>query len=190
MKIAITGTMGAGKSSVSDYLKSLGFSVLDTDKMVHEYYRKDGKLYTQIIDTFGKDVLANDEIDRKKLASIVFSDKQQLNILEEMVHPVVLKDIQSVDDRNSIIFFEVPQLFESNMEANFDKIIMIDADKDVRIQRLLNRGLSLETIENRLLHQMSGEKKREKSDYIIENNNEITSLYSKVDALLEKLKEG
>jgi len=189
MRIGITGTMSAGKSSVSKIIKELGFMVYDTDQIVHDYYEKDAVLYDQIIDLLGKEILDEKlEIDRKKIAYKVFNDKQLLEDLESLIFPQVRKDIETLSEDDALTFFEVPLLFEAQYDDIFDFIIVVDAKEKTRIQRAMNKGLELEDIENRMKRQMSAEEKRNRADFIIENNHDMESLDEEVQEVLEIIK--
>ena len=189
MRIGITGTMSAGKSSVSKIIKELGFMVYDTDQIVHDYYEKDAVLYDQIIDLLGKEILDDKlEIDRKKIAYKVFNDKQLLEDLESLIFPQVRKDIETLSEDDALTFFEVPLLFEAQYDDIFDFIIVVDAKEKTRIQRAMNKGLELEDIENRMKRQMSAEEKRNRADFIIENNHDMESLDEEVQEVLEIIK--
>lgn len=189
MRIGITGTMSAGKSSVSKIIKDLGFMVYDTDQIVHDYYEKDAVLYSQIIDLLGKEVLDDKlEIDRKKIAYKVFNDKKLLEKLESLIFPQVRKDIDTLSENESLTFFEVPLLFEAQYDDIFDFIIVVDAKEKTRIQRAMNKGLELEDIENRMQRQLSAEEKRNRADFIIENNHDMESLKEEVQEVLEIIK--
>ena len=189
MRIGITGTISAGKSSVSKIIKDLGFMVYDTDQIVHDYYEKDAVLYDQIIDLLGKEILDEKlEIDRKKIAYKVFNDKSLLENLESLIFPQVRKDIETLSEDDALTFFEVPLLFEAQYDDIFDFIIVVDAKEKTRIQRAMNKGLELEDIENRMKRQLSAEEKRNRADFIIENNHDMESLKEEVQEVLEIIK--
>ena len=188
MKIAITGSIGSGKSLVGSYLRSLGYTVIDTDTLVHEFYGSSNILYQAVVDVFGLDVLGDaGEIDRKKLGQRVFSDALALNDLESIVHPAVADYIQTYNAEGVTVFFEVPMLFESEMDEYFDSVLMIDVDEDLSLERLVLRGTSRGDALSRLKHQMDPKLKIEKSSTVIHNNSSIDDLYRNIDAYLEEL---
>lgn len=189
MKIAITGTIGGGKSSVSRRLIDLGYDVYDTDKMVHAYYEKDGRMESTVIDMFGDAVLGNDgTIDRSKLANIVFNDIDRLFELESKVYPIVADHIESLYiSSKGMMFFEVPMLFESKLEDNFDAIIMVTAPFDLRMKRLQDRGMTLDDVKRRSMRHMDEKEKIEKSDIIINNDSDLDSLNAKIDSVIKQL---
>ncbi|QIK70208.1 dephospho-CoA kinase [Erysipelothrix sp. HDW6C] len=193
MKIAVTGTIGAGKSKASSYLVSKGYPVFDTDKLVHQYYEPNGCLYDTVRVLFGPSILADDEtIDRRKLGARVFSDSSALDALEAHVFPVVSEHVAALyrsieNHENMLVFFEVPMLFEAHMENEYDCIIMINADYDIRIPRLMKRGLREDDVLKRMERHMDETQKMNKSDIIVWNNDTESQLYEQLDRVLETL---
>lgn len=187
MIVGITGTMAAGKSTLSQKIKDMGYPIYDTDKMVHHYYEPNGVLYKDLIKTFGQDILAADkQIDRQKLAKLVFSSHDNLNKLEKLVFPTVLKEMNELaGNRDTLIFFEVPLLFEAGMEDFFDKIIVVDANQEVRIQRAMQRGLSRQDVLKRMARQWPAEKKRAKADFVLDNSGDLKSFEKEIEDLLD-----
>lgn len=192
MKIGITGTIGSGKSSVSHHIVDLGYQVYDMDRLTHSFYEPEGILYEYIIELLGPEILRVDKtVDRQLMSKILFTNTNLLEQLEKKVFSEVRVFIQDIhDDRNSMIFFEVPLLFESKMEDLFDCIIMVSADYDVRIKRLLNRGMKTEDINLRMNRQYSEKIKEEKSDYILYNNSTVVDLNQETEKLIKKIKKG
>lgn len=188
MKIAITGSIGSGKSACSAYLRTLGYTVFDTDKMVHAYYEPDGKAYKELIDTFGTEILDdNKNVDRKVLAGIVFQDQVKLDQLEGILYPHLAQEILETNDSYDYIFYEVPVLFESGFEIYFDTTVMIDIDEDIALERLQGRGMALDDVKRRLKFQMSPQEKRDRADVIIENNSTVKAFHDKIEVFLNKL---
>ncbi len=189
MKIAITGTIGGGKSSVSRILMDKGYSVHDTDKMVHTYYDKGGRLENVVIEMFGEDVLdETGKIDRTKLGNIVFTDFSKLSQLESKVYPIVSNHVAELyDNSDDLIFFEVPMLFESHLEDSFDLIIMVTAPLDIRMSRLKERGMSEEDVVRRSKRHLDETKKIEKSDIIINNDGDYKTLSDKIELLIKEI---
>ncbi len=179
MIIAITGTIGAGKSSVAHFFKNKGYSVYDTDKMVHRYYEKGAVAYNWLLASYGNSILDDTQaLDRQKLADRVFSSKESLEKLENFIFPIVREEILElkVKHKDDIAFIEVPLLFEAKMETLFDKIITVDAFSKIRHQRLLNKGLSLRDIRSREKRQYGSVKKKSMSDIVVNNNKDLEHL--------------
>lgn len=186
MKVAITGTIGAGKSTVARMMQEMGYRVYDMDQWVHELYETDTELLAEIKQVFGEAVFNYNKLDRKALARLVFKDDDKLDKLEAMVFPLVYARLQALID-DGIIVVEVPLLFESKGEAYFDAIIVCDADKELRHKRLTQRGMSPEDIEARERRQFSDAYKREHADYLIDNSADKASLKKQLLALKGEL---
>lgn len=187
-KIAITGSMASGKSSVSDYLRNLGYAVFDADATVHELYECDETLKQEMIAHFGKEILHNNRISTTRLRDILTACPNQKEIVEQLVHPRVLAQwLQfSASKPDHLVFAEVPLLFEVGWEPYFDEIWFVYADAHVVLDRLKkNRNLDQETIKTMLKWQMDPQKKCAKSTFVLYNNTEIKSLHDQIDQRLK-----
>lgn len=192
LKVGITGNIAAGKSTVESLLIEKGYKVLDADDIAHDLLR-DKTVKAKIVEMFnGYDVLEDGELSREKLGKIIFSNKQDRDKLESILHPLIKNDIRQFfsasEHREDVVFVAVPLLFEAKFEDLFDKIALVYADDDIRIERLIERNdLNEEMAQNRLDIQMSQDKKKPLSAYIIFNNNGIDDLVVQVDDFVEKL---
>ena len=184
MKIGISGTMGAGKSSVSAYIASKGYPVYDADKIVHDLYNTI-ELQDFLVRRFGNDIVDDNGVNRKKLGEFVFSDSSALSDLEAKVYPMVFDVIEKFDE--PIVFVEVPLLFEAGFESLFDIIVVVEADPMVRLERLKKRGLSDGEIKSRDLRQWSHDEKVSNADVVIDNSYGFDKLYKDVDTFLERI---
>lgn len=182
MKIAITGTIGSGKSTVSAYLRNKGYAVFDCDRTNSELLKPGNKGYNALIKAFSDEILNEDQtIDRKRLSAIVFNDSKQLKILNSIMHPLIREEMLIEMNRNNLFLAEVPLLFETDFYQLFDYKLLIVADYDIAIERLIKRGLSEDDAISRIKNQMDVEEKIRKSDYIIDNNQGLNELYQKID---------
>lgn len=189
MKIGITGSIACGKSTISRYLLEAGFIVVDTDKLSYLLTLKGNLCYNDIVSYFGsKILLANGEIDRKKLGDIVFNDKVKKEKLESIIHPHIRRTIKNYSD-DEITFFEVPLLFEAHMEDLFYKIITVYVDEKTQIKRLMARNnISKQEALNRIENQMSLKEKIIKADYIIDNTKTLEDSFNQMEDILYILK--
>ena len=183
MRIAITGTIGSGKTTVSDYIRSLGYEVFDCDAVNAEILEKRGHelLYESFSECFYDNIL-----DKEKLADIVFSDAEKKKQLEDIMHPLILEELEKIN--TNTVIAEVPLLFEVNWDQYFDVKILVVADRNIAISRLEKRGLSYDDAVKRIENQMSTQEKIKKADRIIYNNGSLSLLYAQIDLLLSDLK--
>ena len=192
IKYAITGNIASGKTAVEKFFRQKGFNVLDTDKVAHDLL--ENEVLKSVIEAFGEEILTNNKPDRAKLAEIVFKNAEKRKILENIIHPLVKEKILSFFNENEsekAVFVAVPLLFEAGMEHIFDKIILVVADDEIRLERLMARnGLEQNDALRRIKSQMSQFEKFEKSDYVFHNNAEFDNLKNQVDDFCNKILEG
>lgn len=174
-KIAITGGIGSGKSFVCNIFKCFDIPIFDSDNFAKFLMETDVKIIDEIKKTFGNDIYSPiDELDRKRLADIVFNDKEKLTILNSIVHPAVRNYFERwilFQNDPPYVITENAILFESGQADFFDKIITVTADEEIRISRVMERNtIPREKVLERINNQMSNEYKIEHSDYIIMNN--------------------
>ncbi|MDE6886663.1 MAG: dephospho-CoA kinase [Helicobacteraceae bacterium] len=199
--IVLTGGIGSGKSTASRILKSLGYDVIDLDIISHNKLESS---IDEIIKHFGKEILIENKIDRKKLADIVFSDKNKLSILENILHPQirfeVYRQAKILESYNKIYFIDIPIFFEIREKQikekkkntyDIDKILLIYAPKSMQIKRIMQRNnLSYNEALIRIENQIDIEKKKEKATFIIENTSDIETLKTNIEQLLNMLKSS
>ena len=192
--IAITGSIGSGKSSALKYFKELGYPTLSSDEVVHDIYASNRDIQEQIEAIVKQPLFDEKGVDRALLSSIIFNRPDLKQRVEEVVHQAVGREIEvwlKLHEQEEFGFVEVPLLFETEGQTHFDLTLMIAIDEKLQIERLIqNRGLTLESIEERLNSQMSQAKKRELADYVIENNNSLLELQDKLDEFLKETKRG
>ena len=172
--VGLTGGIGSGKSTVINHFKELGITCYQADNEAKKLMDSDVDLIKKIKNSFGDSIYINSKLDRKKLSTIVFRDKQKLEILNSIVHPVVnshftnyckgLKDIY--------IIKEVAIIFETGTQNQFDRIILVRAPKEERIKRIINRDkCNRQDVVNRIHNQISDDHKIDECDFIIDNIN-------------------
>lgn len=193
MIIGITGSIACGKSTVSNYLKSKGYVVIDADKIGHEAL-DNGYVREKLVLVFGKEIQENNKIDRQKLGNLVFGNTSNLNILNSIIHPEIRKMILEEINKNKdkeIIFIDIALLFEAKFDDLVDKIIVVYVDENIQLTRLMKRNsITQEEALNRIKSQMSSIEKVKLADYTINNNLDVTNTYIQIDKVLLELKEG
>lgn len=189
MKVAITGSIACGKSTVTSYLTKKNYRILDADKIGHELLENE-KVIEKLKEEFSEEILQEGKVDRKKLGSIVFADKEKLKILNSIMHPQIRKEItkQVASNKDKIIFIDMALLFEAKFDDIVDKIIVVHLDAETQLTRLINRnGFSKEEAQLRISSQMSSEEKKKLANYVIDNSGTLEETYKQIDKILERL---
>lgn len=196
--IGLTGGIGAGKSTVSDFLREKGYLILDADAIAHELTAKGSPVLGEIAEAFGQEmILADGSLDRKRLASVVFSDKGKKARLEDLTTKKVVKIIAAEvvelrkASRYDIIFVDAPLLFEAGVDEMTDFVWMVTADDEVRITRVMQRDdADRESVMRRIANQMDNTEKIRRSHEIIDNSRGKEELYQQIEHLLIKYAES
>ena len=177
MKVyALTGGIASGKSTVTEWLRSRGYLVIDADEIVKDLYGQGEPVYNAIVKTFGSEILnSQGEIDRLKLGRIVFSDKDSRLRLNHATHPIIEAQISEKINAakaacKSMVFVDSPLFLEKGRDPTYDAVILVYVDPEVQMKRLMKRNqLSIEDAKRRIESQMPLREKRAHSDYIIDN---------------------
>lgn len=176
IKIGITGGIGSGKTYICKLLELMNFSVFYSDTEAKNIQNTDPEVRTKLIELFSEECYTEDGLNRKFLAEIIFSDPAAKKQVEEIMHPAVAKHFtqwcETKEASNErIVFIESAILYESGFDKMVDKVIMVYADEEVRIERSMNRdGADRTAIEERIKNQGSDKEKCKKADFIINNN--------------------
>lgn len=208
--IGLTGGIGAGKSTVTNYLQSKGFHVLDADRIARELVLPGSEALIEITAAFGEDMLLEDGgLNRKKLGQVVFHDPEKTKLLDGIMRDKILEILYdqivrfreqgesaaSLADpeerfRNQVVFIDAPLLFESGLDQLTHENWVVDADDETRIARVMERdALSREEIEDRIRRQMQREEKLRRAQEVLDNSGIVAELYERIDSLLARLKE-
>jgi dephospho-CoA kinase len=183
LSVALTGNIGAGKSTVVELFRSWGATIIDADELVRELQAPGQPVLAAIAQRFGPTVMLPDgSLDRQKLRAKVLAEPESLSALNRIVHPAVhrrrlalLREAQRRGDR--IVISDIPLLFEAADPAEFDAVILVDAGEPIRRDRLLaSRQLTAEQVNRLMAVQLSAALKRPASDYIIENDGDREAL--------------
>jgi dephospho-CoA kinase len=188
LTIGLTGGIGSGKSTVSKFLAELAAPVIDADKVGHAIYQPDGPAYQEMIDAFGRGILAPDgAIDRKKLGPIVFGDPTALKRLNAIVHPKMFVRMREMvaamrarGERKPIVI-EAAILIEANWQPLFDEIWLVIAAKERVIERVeRDRGMKPDQTEARIRAQLSDDERRRHASLVITNDGTLEELRARV----------
>ncbi len=188
-KIAITGGIGSGKSAVSQILASKGYFVLDCDQITKQLYQKQHTT-EQIAKNFGSEFVASGKVDTKKLGAYIFADKSRVEKLNSVMHPLIFNELdkQINESGKDVVFVQIPLLFETGMQNNFDDVWLVVANEQTRISRVIVRdNLDVEQIKNRIKNQMDDEKKSQFVHTIIKNDGTLKELENVVDECIKRL---
>jgi dephospho-CoA kinase len=189
--IALTGGIGAGKSTALDALARLGAAVISTDRVVHDLY-EDDRVKAAVSERFGACVAPGGVVDRAAVAHKAFASDQDRGWLEGLLWPLVRERVEvwrggleelSPPPRAAVV--EVPLLFESGTERAYDATIAVIADEDVRAQRAGSRGH--QALAKRSARQLSQKEKAQRATYVVVNDGSVNDLQSKLSAVLDKL---
>ena len=192
--VVITGDIGSGKSIVTEFFKKRNYLIWSADSAIKELY-KEANIADDIQKLLCQNIITNGRIDTKILREIVFSDPNNLNKLNNYIHPLVKNKLQTFMSKcitqcdDETVIFEIPLLFECNMEKSFDLNILITADQETKIERVINRdGCSRENAFQILKNQMPQEQKICKAEIIVQNNSDCNALNIQLELLEQTLK--
>ncbi len=190
--IGLTGGIGSGKSTVSKLLISKGYEVIDADQVAREVVEPGSFGLSKIVQHFTEDVINHDgTLNRKKLGEHVFNKPEELEILNQIIHPLVRNRISEkikLARDEQILFIDIPLLFETDQSETYNETLLIFVDDKTAHKRIVDRDeISEELAYKKIAAQMSIENKRFLADYVIENNSTIENLHSALNAYLEKL---
>lgn len=193
IRLGITGGIGSGKSVVSEILKIKGIPVYNADTEAKRLMVEDEELRHQLMQLLGDDIyFADGTLDKKKIASRIFSNPTLLQKVNQTVHPAVGKDFlrweqKQAQQSKNIVAMESAILFESNLNMQFDKTLLVYAPLEVRVKRVMIRdAATLEQVQARIKNQSDEESKRSKADFVIENDNQ-QALLPQINQVLSQI---
>ena len=193
VKVGLTGGIGSGKTTVSNFLLDYGIPVYNSDSKGKTLMNTNLELKNNIVSIFGERVYDNGILNTNLLSSIVFNDSTKIEQLNNLVHPKVAQDFNQWLGKNNnkpILVKEAAILIESGAYLNMDKIILVVSEKSTRINRVSKRDNSdLESIEKRINLQLTDNEKIKYADYIIENNSSLEHLKLEVLKVVNKIRE-
>ncbi len=185
--IGLTGGVGSGKSTVARLLANRGALVIDADAIAREVVAPGEPALAEIAATFGGEVLTPDgHLDRPALAALVFNDDSAREALNAITHPRIgarSAELLATAEPGQVIVHDVPLLVENNLAAAYDLVVVVEAERDVRLARLADRGMPRDEAVRRMASQATDEQRREVADVVIANNGDLASLAVKIDQL-------
>ena len=180
--IALTGGIGSGKSWAAAILEEFGAHSISADTLAREVLERGEDGYNEVLAHFGDSILNEGQIDRKKLAEIVFRDSKQLEVLESITHPLIrakfLSETRALPE-NSVVVYEIPLLAESvsrQKQIDFDHVIVLESKTEIRVNRLIERGLSAKEAQLRIANQHSDEQRKKIATQLINNEGSLEEL--------------
>jgi dephospho-CoA kinase len=193
MKVGLTGGIGAGKSTVADLFARRGAVVIRADELARQVIEKSTPGFDKVVSRFGNNILDEDDnIDRAKLATIVFSEQKSLEDLENIIHPLVREETNRIISRQTpetIIINEIPLLLEKQMQSLFDCLIIVISSEKNRLARLVNNGFTQDQVKARMAKQVDDETRKASADYLIVNDGDLNQLENYVEKIWQSLQE-
>lgn len=187
LRVALTGGIGSGKSLVGEILEELGALVIDSDQLAREVIERGSPGYEEVVTAFGDSILSEGQIDRSKLAAVVFNETDLRKKLESIIHPLVREAAEKLARKlpsGAILINQIPLLVESDGAKRFDYVVTVSADEEIRRERLRLRGLKDYEITQRIAAQVSDLEREKIANYIIRNDGSIDELTRAVEALM------
>ena len=187
LRVALTGGIGSGKSLVGEILEELGALVIDSDQLAREVIERGSPGYEEVVTAFGDSILSEGQIDRSKLAAVVFKESDLRKKLESIIHPLVREAAEKLARKlpsGAILINQIPLLVESDGAKRFDYVVTVSADEEIRRERLRLRGLKDYEITQRMAAQVSDSEREKIANYIIRNDGSIDELTRAVEELM------
>ena len=190
LTIALTGGIGSGKTAVGEILANFGAVVIDSDQLARQVVERGTPGFDQIVAQFGDEILKNGDLDRGALASLIFTDPKKRFELEQITHPLIRQEfakiIKSLPE-DAIVVNQIPLLVESKHDYKFDYIVTVSTSEEIRVARLLKRGLTKDQITKRIQAQAIDSEREVIADLIIKNEKSQEELFTQVEKLWELL---
>ena len=192
--IGLTGGIGSGKSTVSEYLsKNMGLTIIDADQIARDVTRPGQETLLKLREAFGSEIINDDgTLDRRKLAGIAFQSDEKKKLLEKITHSAIREEINcrlrtSAAKHENAVVLDVPLLMESGIDGLCDTVWVVTTAKDVRIERISARdGITKEEINARINAQISDRERFARADEIIDNSGDKAALYREIERLIKK----
>ncbi|NLU10100.1 MAG: dephospho-CoA kinase [Tepidanaerobacter acetatoxydans] len=194
--VGLTGGIASGKSTVSSLLKDKGAAIIDADEIAKEIMSKGKPVWVNVVNHFGEQILNDDksDIDRKKLADIVFSDRVKLEALNSLTHPEILKEIKKQLENykkagRKVIVIDAALLLESGLDTFVDEVWLVVVDEKTQLERLVMREKDMDFAQalNRIKSQMPLKEKLKYANRVIDNNSSIEETREQIDEIWREI---
>lgn len=188
--IGVTGGIGSGKSTVSKFISHQGYPVYNSDLQAKQLMNESNEIKVALTHWFGESIYVNNQLNRKKLAEIIFNNTEALQKVNQLVHPLVFNDFERWAHKqiSPLVFKESAILFESGAYKTCDYIITISAPENIRISRASKRDISTtEEIKKRIKNQWNDEMREKKAHFVIHNSGTLKDLQSSVEKIISEL---
>ena len=195
-RIGLTGNIASGKSAVAEVWRALGAHVIDADVLARRAIEPGTPGFAAVVAAFGPGVVADGRIDRRALRQIVFKDAAQRNVLESIVHPEVARLRRQAERELEaagvpLVVNDIPLLFETGMQNDFDAVVLVDAPEETRVARMIaTRGLDEEVARQMVAAQMPAAQKRAHATYVIDNDASLAALETRARSVWTQLNEA
>jgi dephospho-CoA kinase len=191
VRVGLTGGIASGKSLVAAELAARGATIIDADVLAREVVEPGTPALAAVIERFGADLVQEGQLDRARLAQIVFADPLARRDLERIVHPAVrarAAELERAAGDAAVVVHVIPLLVETGQQENFDLVVTVDADHETQVQRLMARnGFTRAEAEARIAAQASREERTLVADVVLDNTGSVTQLREQIDALWAEL---
>jgi len=195
--VGLTGSVGTGKSTVAKFFRELGAYIIDWDELAREVIHPHLRAWKEIVEYFGRDFLNEGlTINRQKLAEVVFSDREKVAKLNQIVHPEVFKEDERITneikslDPDALIIKDIPLLFELTRPIFVGKVVVVSASEQTQLRRLEKKGMNRKDAQSRIKSQLPLAEKIESADFVINNDGSLEETKRQVEELYSLLREG
>jgi dephospho-CoA kinase len=185
LRIGLTGGIGSGKSTVAAQLAARGAVIVDADRIAREVVAPGTPGLAAVVGAFGRELLtAEGELDRPALAAVVFADAEARRRLDSIVHPLVRQragELERAAPEDAVVVHDVPLLVETGHSASYDLVLVVEADREARVGRLVGRGLTEDDARARIAAQATDEQRRAVADVVLDNSGTAEQLTDQVE---------
>ena len=194
LKVAVTGGMGSGKTSLCNVFKNKGYTVLSSDAVAKEIMNSNTEVKKQIIKCFGKESYSDGKLNIPFLAKQVFSNPEKTAQINSIVHPATAKEVQILIEKEfskrSLVFVESALIYEAKIHKNFDYVILVYSEDEEKISRVVKRDkVNPESVIERINSQIPDEKKKTRADFIIKNDSTLNDLIKRGEFILKIIED-